>query len=250
MRSGMRFSALETALIAVLAALAAWTVTAVRNPLAEARDPELAPFQARFGPDKWSAGPEEWLIRDYFGDKRNGVFLDVGAGHYRDDSNTYYLEHRLGWTGIAVDAVDSWADGFRANRPGTRFHVFFVSDRSDVDATVYVNPLDRRLSSSTRSMPASRGPTFSRAVRTITLNDLLAAERVEAIDFMSMDIELSEPPALRGFDITTFRPSLVCIEAHADVRQAIVNYFAAADYRIVARYLRADRANLYFEPAR
>jgi hypothetical protein len=246
----MRFSALETALIALLAALAAWTVTAVRNPLAEARDPELAPFESRFGPDKWSAGPEEWLIRDYFGDKRNGVFLDVGAGHYRDDSNTYYLERHLGWKGIAVDAVESWAEGFRANRPATRFHVFFVSDRSDADATIFVNPLDRRLSSSTESLPASRGPAFARSVRTITLTDLLAAEQVVTIDFMSMDIELSEPPALRGFDIAKYRPSLVCIEAHHDVRQAIVNYFAAADYRIVARYLRADRANLYFEPAR
>ena len=65
-----------------------------------------------------------------------------------------------------------------------------------------------------------------------------------------MDIELSEPAALRGFDIGRFRPSLVCIEAHYDVRQPIVDYFAEHDYRIVARYLRADRANLYFEPAR
>jgi FkbM family methyltransferase len=246
----MRFTPLETVLIAAFAALAAWTVTAVRNPLAEARDPELAPFEQRYGPEKFSAGPEEWLIRDYFADRRGGVFLDVGAGHYRDDSNTYYLERHLGWTGVAVDAVESWADGFRANRAGTRFHVFFVSDRSDADATIFVNPLDRRLSSSTESMPGSRGPAFARTVRTITLDDLLAAEKIETVDFMSMDIELSEPPALRGFDIAKFRPALVCIEAHHDVRQAIVNYFAAADYRIVARYLRADRANLYFEPAR
>lgn len=246
----MRFTPLETGLIAAFAALAAWSATVVRNPLAEARDPELAPFEQRYGPAKSSAGPEEWLIRDYFRDRRGGVFLDVGAGHYRDDSNTYYLERHLGWTGLAVDAVESWADGFRANRPGTRFHVFFASDSSDADATIYVNPLDRRLSSSTESMPASRGPAFARSVRTITLSDLLAAEGVKTLDFMSMDIELAEPAALRGFDIARFQPSLVCIEAHYDVRQAIVNYFAAADYRIVARYLRADRANLYFEPAR
>jgi hypothetical protein len=244
----MRFTVWETGLIAAFAALVVWTVTAVRNPLAEARDPELLPYEQRYGPEKFSAGPEEWLIRDYFADRRGGTFLDVGAGHYRDDSNTYYLERTLQWKGIAVDAVESWSEGFRANRPGTRFQVFFVSDRSDADATVFVNPLDLRLSSSTEAMPASRGPAFARTVRTITLNDLLAAGGVATIDFMSMDIELSEPPALRGFDIARFRPSLVCIEAHHDVRQAIINYFAAANYRIVARYLRADRANLYFEP--
>ena len=39
----------------------------------------LATVTKRYGPDKFSQGPEEWLIRDFFKDKRNGVFLDVGA---------------------------------------------------------------------------------------------------------------------------------------------------------------------------
>jgi FkbM family methyltransferase len=62
-------------------------------------------------------------------------------------------------------------------------------------------------------------------VPTVTLDDLLTQLEVEKVDFLSMDIELSEPRALSGFDINKFRPELVCIEAHRQVRDQIYAYF-------------------------
>ena len=63
-----------------------------------------------------------------------------------------------------------------------------------------------------------------------------------------MDIELPEPKALTGFDIGRFKPGLVCIEARDEVRQQILDYFAANGYVIVGKYLAADENNLYFTP--
>jgi hypothetical protein len=63
-----------------------------------------------------------------------------------------------------------------------------------------------------------------------------------------MDIELAEPAALRGFSIERFRPALVCVEAHPEVRQQILDYFAAHNYTVVGKYLRADLDNLWFAP--
>ncbi len=83
---------------------------------------------------------------------------------------------------------------------------------------------------------------------TITLDDLLAAEGVEHIDFLNMDIELWEPKALAGFDIERFHPALVCVEAHLEVRDDLLDYFARHGYVVVGRYLRADIWNLYFRP--
>jgi hypothetical protein len=88
-----------------------------------------------------------------------------------------------------------------------------------------------------------------REVPTITLDDLLAAEHVAAIDFLSIDIELAEPQALAGLTIGRFKPRLVCIEAHPEVRQRILDYFAANGYVVVAKYLRVDDDNLWFMPA-
>jgi hypothetical protein len=85
---------------------------------------------------------------------------------------------------------------------------------------------------------------------TTSLDDLLTRLGVAKIDFLSMDIELAEPAALAGFDVERFQPALVCIEAQAEVRQRILDYFAAHHYCVVGKYLRADVTNLWFMPLR
>ena len=44
----------------------------------------------QYGPEHSWYGPEEWIARDFFGDKRDGFFVDVGANHYKNTSNTYF----------------------------------------------------------------------------------------------------------------------------------------------------------------
>jgi len=63
-----------------------------------------------------------------------------------------------------------------------------------------------------------------------------------------MDIELSEPPALAGFDIEKYRPELVCIEAHRQVRESILAYFKAHGYVRLDTYFLFDQKNWYFVP--
>ena len=226
------------ALVIVTAAL---TFTGIRLTtqesvyFADAASGELQTFK-RFGPGRSSRFFEEWFIRDYFGDRRDGIFLDVGASHYRDDSNTYYLEKALGWSGIAVDALAEFGADYRTHRPRTRFVAMFAADNSVV-------------SSANQQFAERHGKGVqAREVPSTTLDAMLDEAGIKRLDFMSMDIELSEPKALAGFDIERFRPALVCIEAHPEVRQQILDYFAAHGYVIVGKYLRADPHNLYFAP--
>ena len=53
--------------------------------------PEGAKYLAGYGPNRYSQFAEEWIIRDFFKDRRGGVFVDVGANHYKNDSTTFYL---------------------------------------------------------------------------------------------------------------------------------------------------------------
>ena len=82
----------------------------------------------------------------------------------------------------------------------------------------------------------------------MTLDDILDSEKIQRIDFLSMDIELHEPQALQGFHIDRFKPSLVCVEGLLPVRQQILDYFAGHGYVVVGKYMWADLENLYFEP--
>jgi FkbM family methyltransferase len=232
-------------LIAGFVGVAVWHFTTASFELL----PELRPLAAAYGPERTSQYHEEWIIRDFFQDKRGGFFVDVGANHYRTHSNTYYLEHALGWSGIAVEPLAAFEPEYRQHRPATRFRPFFVSDVSNAEAKLYLLEENHLVTSSDKSFTERFG-AGARELRvpTITLTHLLESERVERIDFMSMDIELHEPKALAGFDIDRFRPSLVCIEAHPEVRQNIIDYFTRHHYVVVGKYLRADEHNLYFAP--
>ena len=210
---------------------------------------EVEPMLKKYGSQPYSSrNVEEWLIRDFFQDRHNGVFLDVGANDYRKENNTYFLETHLGWSGVAIDALEEFASGYREHRPRTQFFALFVSDVAGSTAQFYVPEKNKLVASASREFTEQEGsPGVAKTVPTTTLDAVLEKAGISRLDFVSMDIELSEPKALAGFDIERFRPSLVCIEAHQEVRQRILDYFARHHYTVVGRYLRSDPKNLYFE---
>jgi hypothetical protein len=254
-QSSRRLSLVETFAACFVSVVLAIIGTAVFighrfEPYVMSLDPLAAELEKRYGPSKSSQYNEEWIIRDYLKDRREGVFLDVGANHYKKDSNTYYLETTLGWSGIAVDALEEFAADYKAHRPRTRYVAMFASDTVNEKVHFFVgeNPL---VSSSDPAFTQRYGAEGKpRDVPTTTLNVVLDQGGVRHLDFMSMDIELAEPKALAGFEIERFQPELVCIEAHPEVRQQILDYFVAHGYVVVGRYLRTDPYNLYFAKLR
>ena len=200
----------------------------------------------KYGPKHFSQNDEELIIRDFFQDKRNGVFVDIGANHYKINSTTYYLERDLGWTGIAVDAICDFKKEYELYRKNSLFFCFYVSDRSDDMIDFYINEQNKRISTSIRDLAKKQGTSENVKIATITLNDLLARTGIKHFDFLSMDIELSEPAALAGFNIQKYRPALVCIEAHSEVRKQILEYFSKNNYLKIKTYEGLDPLNYYF----
>jgi len=253
MTSRQRFDVWEVGWIAGFVLLAGFG--AGRYFVLNYHEPFVSPretgwLREQYGPGKWSENAEEWIVRDFFRDERGGVFVDVGSADARTGSNTYYLESQLGWSGIAVDALEEYAPSYERDRPRTKFFALFVGERSDEEATLYVSAMYEQYSSANREFTARYRPddAVARQVPTITLDALLTRAGLSFVDYLSMDIELSEPPALAGFDLVRWRPRLVCVEAHAETRQAILDYFTSRRYAVVGKYLRLDRANLWFAP--
>jgi FkbM family methyltransferase len=243
-------------LVGLLAGVSGWKLAQIQADkrvqlaayLASDGQRELQPYAEKYGPAKFSENYEEWFIRDFFNDRREGVFLDVGAHHHQNQSNTFFLEKELNWSGLAIDALEEFADGYKTHRPRTKFIAMFASDVGNATAELFVPDANKLVASSDHNFTATRGgPGTKREVPTTTLSAALEQAGIASIDFMNMDIELSEPKALAGFDIDRYQPALVCIEAHPEVRQAILDYFAAHRYSVVAKYLRADSKNLYFQ---
>ena len=205
----------------------------------------------------YSQGKEELIIRHFFGDRRGGFFVDVGAYHWRRLSTTYYLERHLGWSGIAVDAIEDFAEGYAKNRPRTKFFSYIVTDHSGTEESFYqAHKAAKGLSSTSRSWVERLSEAFFPGadtgieeirVPTITLDELLERHGVEKIDLLSMDIEGGEAAALAGFDIERFRPELVCVEGRPEI---LAEYFGRHGYERIREYEAHDRANRYYKPGR
>ncbi len=243
----MKFLHSKGPVVAATFLMAAAVATGCRNGPDFRLPPKENRLVAKYGRPLYSEYFEELIIRDFFGDRRGGFFVDVGAGPYKANSTTYFLESHLGWTGIAVDARSSYAADYARYRKGTRFFAFFVSDESDENIDFYVTRKNDGLSSTADKKWAARDGAYDRTVvPTITLDDLLGRAGITSIDFLSMDVELAEPAALAGFDIERFRPALVCVEIHEPVRRQVLDYFARHGYHTVETYKDLDFLNLYF----
>jgi hypothetical protein len=69
---------------------------------------------------------QEWTAQDQFVAetlefKKDGTFLDIGCHHYKNISNTYYLENELNWRGIGIDIECHFEQGWIENRPNSKF---------------------------------------------------------------------------------------------------------------------------------
>lgn len=69
---------------------------------------------------------QEWTAQDKFVAetlkfKQNGTFLDIGCHHYKNISNTYYLETELNWSGIGIDIDCSFQHEWEQYRKNSTF---------------------------------------------------------------------------------------------------------------------------------
>jgi hypothetical protein len=212
---------------------------------------ELNRLIEKWGDPQYSRHAEELVIRDFFQERKNGFFVDIGASDYKQENNTYYLEKHLGWRGVAVDAQANFAVGYERDRPATTFVAAFVGNRDDETVPFFIvhsDPFNRQSTGNQKSALENKHDHSKINVVSIKINTLLDKLDIEKIDFLSMDIELSEPKALAGFDINRFKPELVCIEAHQPIWYQLQTYFAEHDYHLLGQYTRVDGRNWYFAP--
>ena len=192
------------------------------------------------------------VIRHFFRDRRNGFFVDIGCFEPKKFSTTYYLEEHLGWSGIAVDALKELAPLWQEQRPRSKFFSYVVTDRSGETVTFWefggISSTERE---NIETWEKLKGQDFKEKPvprPTITMNDLLEREGVEKIDFLSMDINGTEPTALAVFDIQRYRPELVHIEVHKRNREKLMKYFVDNGYERIDEYLPYELVNWYFKP--
>ena len=92
--------------------------------------------------------------------KKDLFFLDIGCNHPETISNSFYLEKTLGFKGIAIDAISTYENLFKKERPNTKFLNYLISVK-DIEKTVCWSHLETL----NRCLPSRyKAPTYLMAL--------------------------------------------------------------------------------------
>lgn len=154
-----------------------------------------------------SQGQEDRVLQEVFANQDKGFYIDVGANHPTDLSNTYHLYTR-GWNGICLEPQTKFAKVYEALRPRDLL-LPYAGGAEDGEALFHVSSNDH-LSSLAPSDWTREAPVRV-PVRRL---DTLCREHDVPKDFdvLSIDVEGTELDVLRGLDLTTYRPRIIIAE--------------------------------------
>ena len=138
---------------------------------------------------------EQALVREFFAGKASGTFVEVGANHPIEGSQTWHLEE-AGWTGVLVEPQPDLAATLAASR---KARVLAVACSSPTNAG--------------RSLPLHvDGPRSALDRDRMTAG--AEAASIISVPTRTLDSVLEEAEVLQGFDIGRWRPLLILIEDH------------------------------------
>lgn len=191
-------------------------------------------------------GQDTYFIENISKNKKNGIFLDIGANDGLLTSNTAKLEFEYDWSGVCVEANPDLIQELSKNRPKSKIiHSAVWNSNKLVEFEIPVNDVKKtkgnllsRISNLERNQKGFRKDTIIKTVkveaRTVTeiLKETLGLPCT--IDYMSLDIEGAEIEALKGIDFSQIDIKFMTVE-HGDrsgYLDELYNYLKQFGYKI------------------
>jgi FkbM family methyltransferase len=178
---------------------------------------------------------QDLFVLETLKQKKNGFFIEIGAGNGKYLSNTYLLESEFNWDGILVEPHKSSFKACTSLRHCRVINKLILN--SEISKVIFHEKSIGEFS-------------FSEGYENNNLNDVVASYEIEAIkfeeifrdfssipyiDFLSIDTEGSEVEILSSIDFSKYRPNIICIEHNyiKSNRLYIKNFLRSKGYKIV-----------------
>jgi FkbM family methyltransferase len=171
---------------------------------------------------------EDTAVLNYFKDKKDGFYVDVGCYHPIHRNNTYLL-HKKNWSGINIDTSQFSIDLFNHMRPKDLNYNYAISNRNEIIKLFYQKELSQ-LSTTERDQAETvfQGNIKEKEIQAFTLDEILNRDKYKntKIDFLDIDVEGADLKVLEGLSFDKFKPELVCIEIHTkEIKQSDIYKF-------------------------
>lgn len=152
---------------------------------------------------------EQALLINYFDQKPFGTFVDVGAN---DPANAVSRFLWGAWMGVVVEPLPEQASKFRGISGVRVAEVALASAKIASRGTVEFSVAGKQSTLMPDRLMDQKVVDRVIEVQTTTLQEILIANGIAKLDFLSVDVEGAEPEVLGDFDFDQFEIGLVLVE--------------------------------------
>jgi FkbM family methyltransferase len=159
---------------------------------------------------------DEFLIEEFFKEKYNGYFIDVGAANGICDSTTYLLEKYYSWTGLLIEANSSFFNELTNNRTSKCINRALSNVNSTVNFIESYNKYYSCIESDLNWWHKNKCLNDGYEIKikhSINFETLLVENNCpKKIDLISLDIEGGEYKSLSKFPFESYDVEIFIVE--------------------------------------
>ena len=180
---------------------------------------------------------EDTAILNYFKDRKNGFYVDVGCYHPIHRNNTHLL-HMQNWSGVNIDTSQFSIDLFNFMRPKDLNYNCAISNKKEIVKLFYQKELSQlSTTEKTQAKTVFQGKIKEKEMQAYTLDEILNRDKYKnfKIDFLDIDVEGADLKVLEGLSFEIYKPELVCVEIHEkEIKQSVIyNFLINKDYELI-----------------
>ena len=166
-----------------------------------------------------------------FIDYDNGYFIECGANDGVDQSNTWYFEKILNWSGVLIEPLNKQFKELKKNRSKKNKFFNMALCSSESNNTMILE--DNDLTSSTNKQNNKTVKSNIVYVQSTTLTKIL--DEVSApnlIDFFSLDVEGFEDQVIKGINFNKYNFKYFLIETK---NEKVINFLVNKNYVLIKK---------------
>lgn len=172
----------------------------------------------------YSQYKQEDFVINYFNNKKDGVFIELGGLDGIRHSNTFLLEKKYNWSGLMIEPSPSLYKELKINR-NVHTDNILVGDKKQYNVEfLYIE--DKTKCIGLQGVIENYNPKhFNRAMKElnnksygiiklnmVTLQELCNKYDIREVDYLSLDVEGSELKVLQGIDFSKLDIKLIGVE--------------------------------------
>jgi FkbM family methyltransferase len=168
-------------------------------------------------------GQDKFANEIFFKNRKNGVFVDIGAHDGIELSNTYFFEKELNWTGLCIEPIPSVFEKLKNNRKCICINGCASNETRVAEFLKISGPLEtlsgiidmydpQHVERIQRDLAIHGGSYEIIRVQCYNINDLFRQNGITHIDFLSIDTEGGELEILQSIDFSNVQIDVITVE--------------------------------------